>query len=513
MKALLIVVTFAVCSCRNGMRPLSQAPLIPKPVSVIDAPGSFILTNAASVFTEGTSKPLRQLAETLAARLRPATGFDLQVSANKSHAAALGGILLRLNDKDTASEEGYQLKIGDSGIVLTAGRPAGIFRGIQTLLQVFPNDIENASRQSRTWRLPAGVIDDYPAYSFRSAMLDASRHFFSVADVKRFIDEIAFYKINTLHLHLADDQGWRIEIRSWPRLTSYGAATQVGGGKGGFYTQDQYRDIVRYAAARFITIIPEIDMPGHTNAALASYAELNCNDSAPPLYTKTEVGFSSLCVKKPLTYQFVDDVVRELSSLTPGPWIHLGGDESHATSSADYIEFVNRVQGIPEKYGKRMIGWEEVAQSNLAATTVVQFWADTAFANMAAAKGARIIVSPANKAYLDMKYDSTTTIGLDWAARVEVDSAYLWTPASRLPHIRRSSILGVEAPLWTETVDNLHDVEYLVFPRLAGIAEIAWSPHGGTNWNEYRVRLGRHGERMAARHINFYRSKRVDWTF
>ncbi|MBA4168331.1 MAG: family 20 glycosylhydrolase, partial [Chitinophagaceae bacterium] len=191
-------------------------------------------------------------------------------------------------------------------------------------------------------------------------------------------------------------------------------------------------------------------------------------------------------------------VVRELAAITPGPYIHLGGDESHATSKEDYILFMNKIQGIPKKYGKKMIGWEEVAQSNLDSSTVVQFWTDPKYANEAVGKGATMILSPAIKVYLDMKYDSTTKLGQDWAARIEIDSSYSWALSSTVKGLPRKSILGVEAPLWTETIKTTDDIEYMVFPRLPGIAEIGWSPEEGRSWEEYRVRLGNHGPRMKA---------------
>lgn len=224
---------------------------------------------------------------------------------------------------------------------------------------------------------------------------------------------IATYKLNVLHLHLSDDQGWRIEIKSWPNLTTIGGSTQVGGGKGGFYTQEQYKDIVKYAQDRFITVIPEIDMPGHTNAALASYKELHSSevtagslqanpersrkDTAINLYTGTEVGFSTLRTHKAITYKFVDDVIRELAEITPGPWIHIGGDESHSTSKEDYIPFVSRVQEIVIAHGKQVIGWDEIALSTIQPNTVAQFWADAENSKQAVIKGAKIIMSPAKK--------------------------------------------------------------------------------------------------------------------
>jgi hexosaminidase len=252
-------------------------------------------------------------------------------------------------------------------------------------------------------------------------------------------------------------------------------------------------------------------MPGHTNAALASYPELNCNGKATELYTGTKVGFSTLCTSKEITYKFIDDVVRELASLTPGPYIHIGGDESHATKIEDYIPFINRVQDIVLKHGKKVIGWDEIALTTLRPEATAQHWANVKNAKLAVGQGAKILMSPATKAYVDMKYDSTTTLGLHWAAYIEVDSAYNWDPAKLVPGIGKDNILGVEAALWSETVTKMADIEYLVFPRLPGYAEIGWTPSEARSWDEYKVRLAKHGERFKAMGINFYKSPRVPW--
>jgi hexosaminidase len=285
----------------------------------------------------------------------------------------------------------------------------------------------------------------------------------------------------------------------------------VGGGQGGFYTQEQYRDIVQYAADRFVTIVPEIDMPGHTNAALVSYPELNCRDTVLTPHTGTEVGFSTLCTGSETTYRFVEDVIRELAELTPGPYIHIGGDESHVTPIDDYVKFMNRVQPIVNKYGKNVIGWDEIANATPVPNSVVQFWADVDNSLMAVAKGAKVIMSPAKKTYLDMQYDSTTRLGLHWAAYIEVDSAYDWNPETYVSGILKDNIIGVEAPLWTETVKTMDDIEYMAFPRLPGIAEIGWTPASERKWDEYKYRLAVHARRFNALGIDYYRSPKVMW--
>jgi hexosaminidase len=512
MNAMFILgLIFSTTSCTERIPvDLSKENLIPKPVSVTATNSSFDITKKTGIYFTGEQKGIEQTANYLAGVLRPSTGFSMLVNSSPKEPRS-GNIYLSLTENQQLGEEGYELVITEKLVKLMANQPAGLFRGVQTIRQLLPDEIESGSISSGPWLLGTGTILDYPSYEYRGAMLDVSRHFFGVEDVKQFIDLLAAYKINYLHLHLSDDQGWRIEIKSWPNLTAHGGSTEVGGGKGGFYTQEQYKDLVKYADERYITIVPEIDMPGHTNAALASYPELNCSGKATELYTGTRVGFSTLCTKKEITYKFIDDVIGELASMTTGPYIHIGGDESDVTPMKDYIPFINRAQEIVMKHGKRVIGWDEIAHSTLKPNTVVQYWSLAKNAKMGVDQGAKVLMSPAKQAYLDIQYDSTTTLGLHWAGYVEVDSSYNWNPAKLVPGITKEDILGVEAPLWTETITNMEELEYMVFPRLPGLAEIGWTPAAERNWDEYKVRLGKHGKRMQALEINYYPSPLVPW--
>lgn len=527
-----IVLTFAaiavVASACKQHPPtdLSKENIIPKPVAVTATTKVFELTDETSIAVK-PGAGLDFVGNYLADVLRPATGYKLVV--NDASEVPSKGIYLEIINDDELGDEGYELEITEDLFRVSANKPAGVFYGIQTMRQLLPARIEKDSVQKGPWEIATGTIRDYPAYPFRGSMLDVARHFFSVDDVKRYIDLMTLYKMNALHLSLSNDQGWRIEIKSWPKLTEIGGSTEVGGGEGGFYTQEQYKDIVKYAADRFVTIIPEIDMPGHTNAALASYAELNCDGKATKLYTGTEVGFSSLCTTKEITYKFIDDVVREMAAITPGPYLHIGGDESHATRREHYIPFVARVRDIVKKHNKQVIGWEETAQINMnekrpeqavqtdaaarasAASAIAQYWSNPAHALEAVSNGSKLVMSPAKKMYLDMQYDSTTKLGLHWAAYIEVDSAYIWSPTTYVKGIARENILGLEAPLWTETITNMDEIEYMVFPRIIGLAEIAWSPEENRGWDEYKFRLANHGPRMKALGIDYYRSTKVPW--
>jgi hexosaminidase len=340
-------------------------------------------------------------------------------------------------------------------------------------------------------------------------MLDVARHFFGVDDIKRFIDLISHYKMNRLHLHLTDDQGWRIEIKSWPNLTKIGGQTQVGGSGGGFYTQEQFKEIIDHAASRYVMVIPEIDTPGHTNAALASYPELNPSEESPALYEGTQVGFSTLGINMEITYKFLNDVVRELAEISPASYIHIGGDETHATPKEDFKTFIKRMQEIIYAHNKIAIGWAEIGEVELNPQTIAQHWHGTAYKG-AKEQGNKFIISPGNKTYLDMKYDETTPLGLDWAGLISVRDSYDWEPGSYMEGLAEDDIIGLEAPLWTETVLTMKDIEFMTFPRLPGLAELAWSPKG-QEWDEYKKRLAIHGQHMQALGINYFKSQDIDW--
>src|SRR6185312_14194575 len=286
---------------------------------------------------------------------------------------------------------------------IVAAQPAGLFHGVQTLRQLLPASVEHQAARSRRLALPTAHVVDVPRFAWRGAMLDVSRHFLPAADVKRFVDLLALYKLNRLHLHLSDDQGWRIEIKSWPRLTEVSGPTAIGGAPGGYYTQAEYADIVAYARSRYITVVPEIDMPGHMNAALTAYPDLKCDRVAPPPFTEVGGPPNSLCVQRDSVYTFIGDVVREIASAAPTPYFHIGGDEVQHMSQQDYRSFVARVEKIVTGIGPRVVGWGEIAPVNLSPQTIVQHWSKDSVA-LHSARGGKVILSPAPHAYLDMKY-------------------------------------------------------------------------------------------------------------
>ena len=318
------------------------------------------------------SRPdLRRIAVYVADLVQPALEASLSIREGTGQP---GPNVIRLETVAGAStgDDGYELTITKTGARITSASAAGVFYGFQTLRQLLPWSIEYRGPRPFDVSVPVARITDRPRYGWRGAFLDVSRHFFSPDEVKRYIDLIAMYKFNRLHLHLTDDQGWRIEIASWPNLTTHGGSTETKGGPGGFYTKKDYADLLAYASDRFIMVIPEVDMPSHCNAALSSYPELNCDGVAPPLYTGIDVGFSNFCLNKEITFKFLDDVLGELADMTPGPYLHIGGDEVKKMTPAEYASFMERGQAIVQKHGKTVIAWDEILHSKLLPTTIVQ---------------------------------------------------------------------------------------------------------------------------------------------
>ena len=513
--ALVAVVGVAGCAKKRPALP-SHAPspplarILPAPMDAQLRPGApFQLTGQTPIVASAGAATTA--ARDIALLVKRASGASLTIGdaapagSGPAIAVSMGGAPM--------PDEGYELTIADGGVQLRASAPAGLFYGVQTIRQLLPYWDEYEAvmfRKTQPVSLPALHVVDAPRFAWRGAMLDVARHFFTVDEVKRYIDLLALHKMNRLHLHLADDQGWRIEIKSRPNLTQAGAASEVGGGPGGFYTQQQYADLVAYAAARFVTIVPEIDMPGHTNAALSSYAELNCNGTAPPPYTGTEVGFSAFCVESEATYKFIDDIVGEIAAMTPGAYFHAGGDEVKTLTPQQYATFVTRVQQIVASHRKQMIGWDEIAAVDPLPTSIVQHWRPRR--DMARlARAPHLVLSPGDRTYVDMKYDDRTALGLNWAGFVPLRQAYDWDPAAIVPGAAPGAVLGIEAPMWSETLTNIRDVEFLAFPRIAALADVAWSPAAGHDWEAFRMRLAEQAPRWTALGINFYRAPEIPW--
>ncbi|WKU07850.1 beta-N-acetylhexosaminidase [Micromonospora sp. HUAS LYJ1] len=498
---------------------LGLGDVVPAPASVRPRPAADFVLPADAAVRVSADAGAREVAGHLAELLRPATGYPLPVA---DLPGAPGPLQLTLSAAAphgpaatvSGDAEGYRLDVDPDTVRITAGTATGLFHGVQTLRQLLPVAVESRTPVAQRWVVPGGTIVDRPRFPYRGAMLDVARHFFGVEDVCRVIDHLARYKLNHLHLHLTDDQGWRIAVDSWPRLATVGGRTAVGGGHGGWYTAADYRRIVAYAARRHVTVVPEVDLPGHTNAALVAYPELAPDKVAPPPYTGTEVGFSHLDPADERTYDFVADVLGEVAALTPGPWLHIGGDEAYKVKGAAYTGFVERTQRIVAGLGRTVVGWHQIAPAGQVDGRVLQWWGtdgDEPTVAEAVRRGARVILSPGNHAYLDMKYAPDTPIGHDWAGLIDVHRAYHWDPATHLTEVPAEAVLGVEAPLWTESVTSLAEIEFLVLPRLPALAEVAWSAPSVRSWTGFRERLAGHGQRWRTAGIAFHPSPEIPW--
>lgn len=499
--------------------------LIPLPITFDVSEGHFTLKQEASIYVQGdeseTTDELFGIGEYLALKLRPSTGYKLPVI--KGTSVENGNISIVMNSNHHhLEEEGYEILTTKEAVIINVYQPAGAFRAIQTLRQLLPDWIEKQTIVNNiSWDIPCSIVKDKPEYSYRGIMLDVSRHFFTVEQVKRQIDLAAQYKINKVHMHLSDDQGWRLEIKGemygedLSKLKTIGASTSssINGVQAGQYTQEEFKEIVQYASKRYIEIIPEFDMPSHSWAALVSLNFLNSTEDGKPYanhydntkpYTGVDVGFSTFECRNEKTYEFIDEVFKQVSAISPSPYLHIGGDEAHVTSDEDYKYFCNRVTQIAQKYGKTAIGWQrydEVVEDK--ENTLTQFWST---GNEKLRPGINYIVSPADRAYMDMIYDKNSKFGLSWAGPNPIDDSYTWDPTDYGP---KDQIIGIEAALWTETIPSSYGLDYMIYPRLLGHAEIGWTSNEMRDWNEYKTRLKAHGQRLTYQNVEYRKDKMI----
>ena len=492
--------------------------IIPAPVSVQKQAGTFVLSQETLILADTvTNKAVRFLADYLQQKY----SFTNKLQANTG-AAASNAIILTSAGTEGLPAEGYRLTIAPNQITI-AGKGAGLFYGIQTLIQLFPLE------RSGTAKLPCARIEDYPRFGYRGMHLDVCRHFFSVEFVKRYLDLMAAYKLNTFHWHLTDDQGWRIEIKKYPRLTQVGsqrAETLIGNYHdrmpqqfdntpyGGYYTQDQIREVIQYAASKYITIIPEIEMPGHAMAALAAYPELSCDIKQEYKVSGTWGVFNNIFCPTEKTFTFLQDVLTEVIDLFPSKYIHIGGDEApkvvwKSSPEAQAIikrlklkdehglqsYFIQRMEKFVNSKGRSIIGWDEILEGGLAPNATVMSWRGEAGGIAAAKQGHNVIMTPSSSAlYFDHSQarSDLEPLGIGGFAPLSKVYAYNPTPAALTP-AQNKYILGVQANLWTEYIATEKKVEYLLLPRLLALSEVAWTPLANKNYTDFsETRVPRH---------------------
>lgn len=541
MKKLLAIFLCVGVSLFLFAQTTSTINIIPIPASIVPKPGSFAVTNKTVIVVSTGNADANRVANFLSLAVATPAGYKIPVTNKGAAGHNIRMLILPAADK-SLGDEGYKLSVSQASVTLSANKPAGLFYGVQTILQLLPKEIESKKQvKNISWTIPAVEITDYPRFGWRGLMFDVSRHFFPKQDVKAFIDDMVKYKFNLLHLHLTDDQGWRIEIKSLPKLTSVGAwnvkkigtfgtfsppAPDEPRNFGGFYTQDDIKEIIQYAKDRFVNILPEVDVPGHSLAAVASYPEISCTPEAVNYHVNSGENFmdwshgappialvdNTLCPANEKAYEFLDKVFTEIAALFPFEYIHVGGDEcpKNFWEKSDAIKklmqqeglktqqevqsyFEKRVENIIESKGKKVIGWDEILEGGLAPNAAVMSWRGIKGGIEAAKMGHQVVMSPTTFTYLDyMQSDGVMEPPVYETLRLKTSYEFEPVPNGVDPKYIR----GGQANLWTEQVYNMRHEQYMVWPRAFAIAEAVWSPKEKRNWNDFVPRVEKQFERF-----------------
>jgi hexosaminidase len=525
-----------LCLWVTESRAREKVSIIPLPVSIEYNDGSFVITQSTPVVAEGDAAAE---ASKLIDALAPALGHRLTLVKDPS--AAKSSIQLKIDPSlgDPLSEEGYELDVTTRSITIRAGKPAGLFYGIQTLRQLLPPEVFSRQKVDGVeWAVPCVRVTDYPRFKWRGLLIDPARHFIPVRDVEQFIDTMALHKFNRLQIHLTDDQGWRIEIRKYPHLVETGAWMDITtiwrGGKapetddrrpGGFYSQEDIRHLVRYAAQRYITIVPEIEMPAHTGAAIVSYPYLGLYPeklkSLPP--EKRWTAHEAVLAPRPRTVAFMQDVLTEVMDLFPSRYIHIGGDEAnieHWKKSEEmqtlirelnlqneeelHSWFIRRMDTFLASHGRQLVGWDEILQGGLAPGAVVMSWRGEAGGITAARAGHDVVMAPTSHTYFDYYQGPAETEPKAIGGHIPLEKVYQYEPIpAALNAAQAGHVLGGQAQLWGEYIDNQKHRLYMTYPRATALSEVLWSPRQDRDYRQFLLRLADHLERLKALEVNY----------
>lgn len=523
-KAIFLSLCLAVIlsSCSSEPTELeNKYAVIPLPQSLVPQPGQFVINEATTVFAEGESKSVQAVVQQLIKTLKAATGLSLKQVLSESN----NQIVFRL-DTTIKAPEGYQLVISPQQVKVQAATPQGMFYAVQSLRQLLSHDVQSGS----TWFFPGVAIKDEPRFSYRGMHLDVARHFFPVETVKQLIDQLAYHKMNTFHWHLTDDQGWRIEIKKYPKLTEIGAfrnGTLIGyyndqpqqfdGQRyGGFYTQEEIKEVIRYAAERFVQIIPEIELPGHAQAAIAAYPELACTEGPFEVWQKWGVSENVFCPTE-TTFTFLENVLAEVAALFPGKYIHIGGDECPKLvwEESAFCQQLMKEQGLKDEHelqsyfirrieaylnglGKQIIGWDEILEGGLAPNATIMSWRGIEGGIQAANANHDVIMTPTSHCYLDYYQSDHPDEPLAIGGLTPLEKVYHYNPIPEaLPASQHHFILGAQANVWTEYITTQEQLEYMIFPRLCALAEVVWSGEA-RDFVDFVSRLSTHLKRLEA---------------
>ena len=513
---------------RSAAQGNGEISVIPVPSVVEPRQGAFGLGSDTKIRVIGVSDDLKRVGEQLCARLRTATGFAIPMIRGGEAEGQRREIVLKTDDRTARlGDEGYTLDVETGQIIIAGLKPAGVFYGVQTLYQLLPPEVEKQGpTPGISWTIPCVRIEDRPRFRWRGMHLDVGRHFFPKEFVEKYIDLMAMYKLNRFHWHLTEDQGWRIEIKKYPKLTEIGSRRARTADDTtcyeGFYTQDEVREVVEYARQRFIAVVPEIEMPGHSQAALASYPELSCTGGPFAVGTLWGVIEDVYCAGNDRTFEFLEGVLDEVMQMFPGEVIHIGGDECpkvrwkacpkcQARIRAEGLKneeelqsyFIRRIEKYLNSKGRRIIGWDEILEGGLAPNATVMSWRGIAGGIEAARAGHDVIMTPTSHCYFDYhqgKSGEPAAIG-DY---LPIDTVYSYEPVpSMLSPEEAQHVLGSQGNMWTEYMPNTRHVEYMLMPRMCALSEVVWSPASKRNFEDFSRRLESHYDRLAYRDVNF----------
>jgi hexosaminidase len=512
----------------------SRIRVIPHPVSVEIREGVFRFTTETLIIARDDAKAE---ATKLIACITPAMGYPLNLVEDPHRAQNVIRLEIESSPKAHLGEEGYELEVTVQSITIRAARPAGLFYGVQTLRQLLPPAIFSKEKvEAVEWSAPCVHIIDYPRFQWRGLLIDPARHFIPRPDVERFIDAMALHKFNRLQIHLTDDQGWRLEIRKYPQLTQIGAwmdftAMRQGGGKtdgsrpGGFYSQDDIRHLVRYAADRHVTIVPEIEMPAHTGAAIVSYPQIGLYPDKLNLLApeKRWTANEGVLAPRPQTVVFMQDILTEVMELFPSKHIHIGGDEANITHWAKSDEmqalkqrlglkgeaelhswFIRQMDEFLTNHGRRLVGWDEILQGGLAPGAVVMSWRGQAGGIAAAKAGHDVVMAPTSHTYFDYYQGPKETEPRAIGGYIPLENVYTFEPVpGDLSGAQAEHVLGGQGQLWGEYIADQRHREYMTYPRAAALSEVLWSPAENRNYEQFATRLAEHLKRLDAIGVNY----------
>ena len=548
----LLSLLFISPGCKEKKEKANEYNIIPQPNLIIPQEGRFTLTNQVKLITAACSNQVNDIADSLIHRIGIASG----VAIERTNDTAITPPFILFKTDTLLSNEGYALSVTKDSVVLTASQPNGFFYGVQTIYQLLPPAIYgNKIDRKANWSMPCVEIEDAPRFSYRGMMLDVCRNFSSVDYVKKFIDMLAMHKMNTFHWHLTDDQGWRIEIKKYPELTNIGANRketlidyyytnypQIFDGKpvGGYYTQEQIKEVVDYAASKFITVIPEIEMPGHAIAAIASYPYLSCNPDSTYDVTGTWGIFEEVFCPKEETFDFFEGVIDEVAELFPSPYIHVGGDECYKTAWKNCVNCQSLIRKLGlkddttpnpidgklhtkeeklqsyiitrmEKYinnkGKNIIGWDEILEGGLAPNATVMSWQGVEGGMNAAKQGHNAIMTPSPYMYVDYYQEDPETAPITIGGYVTLKMTYNYNPVDvDADELVKKHIIGVQGNAWNEYMQTDERRDYQIFPKLTAIAETAWTENKNKSWTDYGKRLEEEFERLDVLGVNACRN-------